>query len=135
MNSPYQAPQSEIKSTTIGQLKANAHFISIAYTAVISILTFIAIASVPNFSDLFVGFGSELPKLTQIVVEHHKLYLIFFLISLLLTIALLVKGIFQEQRRKQFFLVATINFVMALLAAGAIIISLYLPIFYLGNVV
>ena len=92
------------------------------------ILAGVATAVIPQFRELFKGFGADLPVATQLVVDYY-LYLWF---SPLMVVA--VRFAWPVKRVRS---IAACFFGLALLVLGVplLVLAMYLPIFRLGSVV
>ena len=84
---------------------------------------------VPEFEELFEGFGAELPFFTRLVLNVHEYFY-------LLTIPAFVGNILIYNMKNQLgWWLVGITGVMGILLIPLTIIAMYLPIFQMGNVV
>ena len=91
---------------------------------------------VPQFEDMFRGFGAELPWLTAVFVRHRHL---FFLLPLLpprlwWALARIARGA-PEARRKSAVLALLLALGLTFTMVPLTIFAMYLPIFRLAGVV
>jgi len=128
MTEPYKAPQSEIKKSAKEEISSNAVLISIVYVVIIGLFSFFTIEQVPNFSYIFNFLWDDLGSLTRLMFKYYILYTVFFFISLILAIALMLQSKFSDLARKRIFVAVKINFIVALIFAILVITFLYMPI-------
>ena len=89
---------------------------------------------VPQFSETFLAFGTDLPFLTLIAIGAHSIFKWFAVVSLLLILFLIV-NIFNEKYAKFMLKLSKYNLIASIAIFVLFMISMYLPIFMLGSVV
>lgn len=128
----YSPPKSDVSRDSNAEMDAAASRNSVTLFAAgliaVCILAVTANFTVPAFRELFVGFGAELPLLTQIALNYYQ-YL-----WLLLLVVIAVR--FAWPIRRSAALAACIVGVGLLIVGMAVVMAaMYLPIFKLGEVV
>lgn len=99
-------------------------------TVIAAFISFIMLSYVvPQFEELFEGFGAELPAFTQFIVSAHNQ---FYLLALPGFIGNLL--IHSTKNRLGWWLVG-FSGVMGILLIPLTIIAMYLPVFEMGRVV
>lgn len=91
---------------------------------------------VPQFQDIFDGFGADLPWLTGLFVKHrHALFLLPLLPPLLWWAMARMAGPAPDARRKSAVLALLLALGLTLVMVPLTIVAMYLPIFRLASVV
>lgn len=91
---------------------------------------------VPQFQDIFQGFGAELPWLTAVFVRHRHLFFLLPLLPPLLWWALArTTGAATDARRKWAVLALLLALGLTFAMVPVTIVAMYLPIFRLAAVV
>jgi len=91
---------------------------------------------VPQFEDIFSGFGAELPWLTAVFVHHRRLFFLLPLLPPLLWWALARQaGASPEARRRSAVLALLLALGLTFVMVPLTIIAMYLPIFGLAGAV
>ena len=95
-----------------------------------SLISFILLSYiVPEFEELFAGFGADLPALTKLVIHFHDNFY-------LLAIPGIVGNIFLHFQKHVFgWSLVGFSGAMAVLLIPLTIVAMYLPIFQMGKVV
>lgn len=91
---------------------------------------------VPQFQDIFQGFGAELPWLTAVFVRHRHLFFLLPLLPPLLWWALArTARAVPDARRKSAVLALLLALGLTFAMVPLTIVAMYLPIFGLAGVV
>ena len=91
--------------------------------------------AVPRFTEMFQGFGADLPALTAVLLKAQPVFLLLALVAAILLVVLVRsfgKDVIRERRA---FRWAVSSHVVSFVAAGLFVFGMYLPIFRLGSVV
>jgi len=89
---------------------------------------------VPNFVETFQSFGADLPWLTRTIISIYPLFLILLIGSLLLNLVWLAK-VHKPKWVPILVRLAVCNFIIAVISFAVALVSMYYPIFQLGQVV
>jgi type IV pilus assembly protein PilC len=89
---------------------------------------------VPQFAETFSSFGADLPLLTRVSIDLHNVFIWFAVVSLLF-ISFLIVSIFNEKYADIMLKISKYNLTLSVVIFVLFMISMYLPIFTLGNVI
>lgn len=116
----------EVKSGNQSRAIATSAF------SIIAALLFLApYWAIPQFSETFSAFGTELPLLSQLVISGRVLYLSLFVVSLLLNLVWFVRAD-KPIAEVLFFRASIVAIIVSAVCLGVTMFAMYLPIFSLG---
>ena len=91
--------------------------------------------AVTRFTELFQGFGADLPALTAVMLEAQPLFLLLALVAAILLVVLIRSLGKDAIKQRRAFRWAIWSHVVSFAAASLFIFGMYLPIFRMGSVV
>ncbi|MCX4026949.1 hypothetical protein H0A36_28055 [Endozoicomonas sp. SM1973] len=139
MKEPYAVPESSLEDCKIESISTRALLLSLGLL-VFSLFIHIGVVFViPQFLEVFAGFGADLPAITQFVLKTHRYYFLVFLLLLPICILLYRRRLIhkgkEKQRKHPLLAYSVLALLLTLAIQGFVMISMYIPIFYLGSVV
>jgi len=137
LNDPYQSPKT---NPSRGHQRSEKKPVndSIKKSKVIVFCFFSAIFykvpydTIPTFSELFVGFGAELPLISHLFISARNIFPFMMLISFV-PLILLIVFIKKPHLSRLLYRLSLINFICSIILLPMTILALYLPIFYMGG--
>ncbi len=129
----YDTPQSDLKDTD--EIDSSS-----GRSITTSVLGFIAFSIylvpymfIPQFSETFASFGSDIPWLTTAVIKLNILFLLLSLLSLFLNLVWVVRWL-NPKVVALLFKVSVGNIIVSFLCLFICFVAMYLPVFYIGTV-
>ena len=99
-------------------------------TVLAALISFILLSYVvPEFIELFEGFGSELPAFTQLVIDIHNHFYLFAIPGFVGNILI------HNHKLRAGWILVIFSGAMGILLIPLTVIAMYLPIFAMGKVV
>ena len=135
MNNPSHTPQSVVHEHHNNHQNWWVIILAIALTVISGLIYAAIYPLVPNFRELLANFGADLPAITKFILNSYMYYGLFFLVGLIPCIALCLNRNFLTGNEKKLFVIIAINFVLAFVVFGFVLVGMYLPIFQMGSVV
>ena len=136
MSNPYHPPKS--KSLESSEQQPPGFWVivlSVALTIISGMLYSAIYPAVPQFVEIFEGFGAELPWFTQFILDNYYYFGLPYLLGLIPCMILVKNRASVIPSEKHLFMLIVINFVLSFFVIGITVIAMYLPIFKMGNVV
>lgn len=88
---------------------------------------------IPEFSELFKGFGAELPLATLFVLKSYKYWVVFLIIPIFIYLKYLTTSRISSITEKNLIVVNISILVFLVLFLPLLVIAMYLPIFEIGK--
>ena len=92
-------------------------------------------AVVPQFKEMFVMFGSDLPQLTQLYIFGYPYFGIIFVLALIICLIHVLNPSLSDNMQKQTFRLIAAHCIFSFSLFITSGVAMYLPIFKLGQVV
>ncbi len=100
----------------------------------LTIYAYIVIAT-PSFGELFAGFGADLPRLTELVLDYSIVAVALALISLVPLIMIWRHRTSEAHSKARDLTFVLVAFTASIVIGSIAVYGLYLPIFKMGAVV
>ncbi|MGI0119861.1 hypothetical protein [Zooshikella sp. RANM57] len=135
MENHYQPPQSDSRREDDNAISRWIVPSSLGLTFVSGIIYFAIYKIVPQFKEVFDGFGTDLPLLTLFIIDTYYFYSILILVGVIPCILLFNNRYTYRAKQKKLFSLVIFNLILSFLIFCSVLIGLYWPIFQLGSVV
>lgn len=109
--------------------------LSMGFILASGVIYFLIYLMIPQFKEIFAGFGAELPAQTAFVVSTYKYYGFLTLFGLVPCVQLYMNRKVFNGNEKRLFAVIVISFVLSVLVFTFAVYSMYLPIFTMGDAI
>ena len=136
MTNPYQSTEATLNTEHRSDKKIwQSKPLSIGLT-ILSIFPYIGLyAVVPQFKEMFIAFGADLPTLTQLYIYGYPYSGVIFVTALIICLIHVLNKSLNEKKLKLAFRLIVTHCIFSFVLFVASGIAMYLPIFKLGEVV